>query len=446
MDYPFSDQAEKSVLGTMMIDEEAVLVGCASLTENDFYVENNRLVFMAIKTLFDLKSPIDVTTVTDELINTNSLDAVGGVNFLVTLIDGVLKPNMEYYVSILRDKTNLRNLIKLFENQLNDLQSEGVKDVGAYLNDIEQEVLAITRNRRVGDFKSSKEIVQVISEKFYRGSKSKYATQGVKSGFFELDKMTNGWQAGDMIILAARPSMGKSTLALNFAVNAARFSKVPVAFFSLEMTAEQLVERILSFTAHVELSKIRTLDFKNDDLVKFEDGVKKVSNLPIYIDDTPGAKLIDVQAKARQLKSLRNDLGLIVIDYLGLISTNGKYKNDRQQEVAEISRTLKALAREIDVPIIVLSQLSRQAEQRKGEDKRPILADLRDSGAIEQDADMVLFIYREDYYSQDKEVKANPQVKAQILLSKNRNGPTGNIDVMFLKNYTEFNNINHSQD
>ena len=363
MDYPFSDQAEKAVLGTMMMDEEAGLVGCASLSEEDFYVENNRLVFKAIKTLFDLKSPIDVTTVTDELINANNLDAVGGVEFLVTLVDGILKPNMEYYVSILRDKTNLRNLIRLFENQLTDLQGEGVRDVGSYLNDIEQQVLAITRNRRVGEFKSSKEIVHLISENFYRGSKSKYATQGVKSGFFELDKMTNGWQAGDMIILAARPSMGKSTLALNFAVNAARFSKVPVAFFSLEMTAEQLVERILSFTAHVELSKIRTLDFKNDDLVKFEDGVKKVSNLPIYIDDTPGAKLTDVQAKARQLKSLRNDLGLIVIDYLGLITTNGKYKGDRQQEVAEISRTLKALAREINVPIIVLSQLSRQGAQ-----------------------------------------------------------------------------------
>lgn len=442
MDYPFSDQAEKAVLGTMMVDEEAVLVGCASLDTEDFYVESNCLVYKAIRSLYDRKLPIDITTVTDELLNVNNLEAVGGVSFLGSLVEGVLKPNMEYYISILKDKTNLRNLIKLFETQLDIIEKEGISDVATYMNDIENSVLAITRNRRVGDFKSSKDIVKVLQEKFFRGSKNKNKAKGVLSGFFELDEKTNGWQPGDLIILAARPSMGKSTLALNFAVNAARFSRVPVAFFSLEMTAEQLVERVISFTAHVQLTKIRKLEFDADDLVKFEDGVKKVSNLPIYIDDTPGAKLSDIQAKTRKLKSLRSDLGLIVIDYLGLITTSGKYKNDRQQEVAEISRTLKALAREVNVPIIVLSQLSRSAEQRKGEDKRPQLSDLRDSGAIEQDADQVLFIYREDYYSNDKEVRENPQVKAEILLSKNRNGATGIIDVMFAKQYTEFNNIN----
>ncbi|MDY4788080.1 MAG: replicative DNA helicase [Bacilli bacterium] len=443
MDYPFSDQAEKAVLGTMMIEDEAVLVGCATLSDEDFFVDANRQVFKAIFNLHNKKTPVDITTVTDELINTNELENVGGVSFLATLIDGVLKSNMDYYISILKDKTNLRNLIKLFEKELNDLEKNGVGDVAEYLNEIEKEVLTITRNRRVGEFKSTQDIVKVLQEKFFRGSHNKNKVKGVMSGFYDLDKMTNGWQPGDLIILAARPSMGKSTLALNFAVNAARYSKVPVAFFSLEMTAEQLVERIVSFTAHVQLKKIRTLEFDDDDLVKFEDGAKKVSNLPIYIDDTPGARLSDVQAKTRKLKSLRSDLGLIVIDYLGLITTGGKYKNDRQQEVAEISRTLKALAREVNVPIIVLSQLSRQAEQRKGDDKRPILADLRDSGAIEQDADMVLFIYREDYYSNEKEEKEKPQVKAEILLSKNRQGPTGIVDVMFAKQYTEFNNINN---
>lgn len=441
MDYPFSDQAEKAVLGTMMSDEEAVLVGCASLSEEDFYVENNKLVYRAIRSLYDRKLPIDITTVTDELLNVNNLDAVGGVSFLASLVEGVLKPNMEYYISILRDKTNLRNLIRLFETQLSELDKEGVKDVASYLNEVENSVLKITRNRQVGEFKSAKDIVGVLQEKFFRGSKNHNKIKGVLSGFYELDDKTNGWQPGDLIILAARPSMGKSTLALNFAVNAARYSKVPVAFFSLEMTAEQLVERIVSFTAHVQLNKIRKLEFEPDDLVKFEDGAKKVGNLPIFIDDTPGANISDIQAKARKLKSLRNDLGLIVIDYLGLITTSGKY-NSVSETVADISRTLKALAREINVPIIVLSQLSRAAEQRKGEDKRPILSDLRDSGAIEQDADQVLFIYRDDYYSNDKEVKENPQVKAEILLSKNRNGATGIIEVMFAKQYTEFNNIN----
>lgn len=439
---PYSEQAERAVIGSMLMSEEAVLMGVAALTQDDFYLRNNRIIYNAISNVYHNKIAVDITTVTDELVNMMELDTVGGVPALVSITDEVISTNIDYYITILRDKKNLRDLLNYFNTTVEGFSETAISNVAEYMANIEKNILTITRDSQVGGFQKSKDIVSVIQEQFSNAkAKTGGNYSGISSGFKELDDKTDGWQKGNLIILAARPSMGKSALALNFATNAAKINKVPVAIFSLEMPAEHLVQRMISSVAHVPLENIRKINFEGDDLVKFESGCKKIAGYPIYIDDTPGAKLIDIQAKARKLKSLRPELGLIMIDYLGLITSGSgtkKQQDNRQQEVADISRALKALAREIDTPIIVLSQLSRQAENRKGEDKRPMLSDLRDSGAIEQDADAVLFIYRDDYYSKDKEEKDKPVVEAELLLSKHRNGPTGIINLMFYKQYTQF--------
>jgi replicative DNA helicase len=439
LSYPYSEQSEKAALGAMLMSEESVILAMSSLDVEDFYVPNNRLIFQAVKKVYDRQVAIDVTTVTDELVAMNELDNVGGVAQLVALTEGVLTTNIQYYIDIIREKTNLRAFVDLINKVSLDFQDSGIEDSSEYLDNVERQITAISRNRKVGEFQTSEEVVKRINERFYRDSVRTKRIGGVESGYRDLDKITDGFQKGDMVILAARPSMGKTALALNLVINAARIEQKPIAVFSLEMPAEAIVQRMISASANVNSDSIKTMNFTTDEIVRFEDGLKKVANYEIYIDDTPGARLMDIQTKARKLKSQRPDLAMVVIDYLNLITLGRVSKNDnRQQEVSEISRGIKALARELELPVICLAQLSRGVEKRQ-QNRRPILSDLRESGAIEQDADIVMFIHREDYYEVSDESYNKDTSSAELILSKHRNGPTGIVNLMFLKQFSLFN-------
>jgi replicative DNA helicase len=439
LSYPYSEQSEKAALGAMLMSEESVILAMSSLDIEDFYVPSNRITFKAIKKVYERKVAVDVTTVTDELVAMNELDNVGGVAQLVALTEGVLTTNIQYYVDIIREKTNLRSFVDLINKVSEDFQDSGIENSSEYLDNVERQITAISRNRKVGEFQTSEEVVKRINERFYRDSVRTKRIGGVESGYKDLDKITDGFQKGDMVILAARPSMGKTALALNLVVNAARIERKPVAVFSLEMPAEAIVQRMISASANVNSDSIRTMNFSTDEIVRFEDGLKKVANYEIYIDDTPGARLMDIQTKARKLKSQRPELAMVVIDYLNLITLGRVSKNDnRQQEVSEISRGIKALARELELPVICLAQLSRGVEKRQ-QNRRPILSDLRESGAIEQDADIVMFIHREDYYEVTDESYNKDTSAAELILSKHRNGPTGIVSLMFLKQFSLFN-------
>lgn len=444
LDLPYSEQAERSTLGAMILSQAALLLAIASLNEEDFYVPKHQVIFKAIRLVHQHAIPVDVTTVTEELMNLNEIEYVGGVFYLTELCEGVLTSNIETYVDLLKEKANLRNLLVYLNTTLNNFQEKNIEDVAVFLNDFEKRILDITRNRRVGAFQSAKNYVDMIKQKFYEQSTQTRRLGGVSSGYADLDRITNGWQNGDLIVLGARPSIGKTSLALNLAFNAAKNENKPVAIFSLEMPGEHLVQRMISFVAHIELEKLRTLRFDQEDLVRFENGARKLEKVDIFIDDTPAARIIDIQAKARKLKSLHEDLCLVIIDYLTLITPgSGKRFENRQIEVAEISRNLKALARELNVPVIALSQLSRLVERR--EDKRPILSDLKESGAIEQDADIVLFLHREDVQDKEKEDKKKA-IPIELHIAKHRNGALGVVELMFFKPYTEFNSSLHEDD
>lgn len=442
IEYPYSEQAERATLGTMMVDEDSLKIALSSLVEDDFYVPNNRLIFRCMNHLSQRQLPVDITTITDDLVSMNKLEEIGGVSALVDLCEGVVTTNSEYYIGILKEKKNLRDLLDLINRVVKDFSDSNIGDSSEYLDDLEKKVVEIARNRKIGDFETSESVLSKIYEKF-RSSINKKVTTGVPSGFGDLDKITNGFQKGDMVVLAARTSMGKTALALNFALNAARDTKQPIAIFSLEMPAEQLVKRMISTSSYLESDKLRDFKLNNEDLIKFQDGIKKIGSYEIYIDDTPAARLIDIQSKARKLKSQRDNLAMIVVDYLGMITLQGKSKpENRVQEVSELSRGIKAMARELNVPVICLAQLSRNVEKRGG-DKRPMLSDLRESGAIEQDADVVLFIYRDDYYDHSEDAKKKESVPAELIIAKHRNGATGMVKLVFTKKYGEFRSMTY---
>lgn len=437
---PHSEQAERATLGSMILDSSLARDGVTSLSQEDFYFPNYRKIFLAIKNIVANNRPIDTTTVTDELVNRMELDQIGGVKALIELCEGIISTsNFEYYVNILKDKTSLRNILKFMEETVSSWQEEDIGDIGSYMQMVEDGVLAVTRGRRVGDFRSSLEIIQLINERIATEMGQNISLSGVTSGYPSMDEYTNGFQKGDLIILAARPSVGKTALALNFALNAAKKGGT-VGIFSLEMPSEQLMYRMLSSVSTIHMNKLRTLKFEGDEYVKLDDAFRKLSRYNMYVDDTAGARLSDIQAKARKLKSSKPDLQLIVIDYLGLITMGPGYKSEnRQLEVSEISRSLKALARELEVPIISLSQLSRSVEQRK--DQKPMLSDLRDSGSIEQDADMVLLIYRKDYQKEEEnkgQEDPDSVSEVEIHIAKHRNGRTGYVNLSFIKGFSLF--------
>jgi replicative DNA helicase len=417
----------------MLLDKDAVISALEALKEDSFYREDDKAVFNAISSLYSKSEPIDLITVSKELTETDNLDKVGGVEFLVSLQEKVpTTTNVDSYIKIVEEYAMRRNLIKT-SNELISLGYDDTEETEKIVDMAEKKVFELTQNKSTKGYNSIKDVLVSSIAELEKLYNQKGKLSGITTGFIDLDKMTSGLHNSDLLILAARPAMGKSAFAINIATNAAIKANLPVVIFNLEMSKEQVVNRILCSEAMVDSNKLRTGQLEEDDWMKIATASGVLSNAPIYIDDTPGISIMEIRAKCRKLKMEKN-IGLIVIDYLQLITASSSKKNSsREQEISEISRSLKILAKELDVPVIALSQLSRSAEKRQ-DDKRPMLSDLRESGAIEQDADIVMFIYREDYYVPDTPLKN----VAEIIFAKHRGGSTGTVKLRWLGNYTKF--------
>ncbi len=431
---PHDTEAEQAVLGSMLTDQDAVLDAIEVLKPEDFYREDNKYIYEAILNLYNKAEPIDIITVKSELISMKKFEVVGGFEYLGVLPDKVpLVANAERYIKIVEEKSLLRQLIKA-SNELIDLGYAQNEDVEVIMDQAEKKIFDIMQGKNQRGFSVIKDVLIESFAEIEKLYNQKEPITGVPTGFADLDYKTAGLHNSDLILIAARPAMGKSAFALNIAANAAINAKVPVVLFNLEMSKSQLVNRMLCSEAMVDSNKIRTGKIEEEDWTKLATALGPLSEAPIYIDDTAGISVAEIRAKCRKLK-LEKNIGLIVIDYLQLIQGSGKRNSSREQEISEISRSLKIMAKELDVPVIALSQLSRAAEQRQ--DHRPMLSDLRESGAIEQDADIVMFLYRDDYYNPDSEKKNI----AEVILAKHRSGSTGTVELLWMGNYTKFANI-----
>ncbi len=431
---PHDLEAEQAVLGSMLTDKEAVIAAVEFLKPEDFYREDNKIIYEAMLNLYNKSESIDIITVKEELVLLGKLEQVGGIEYLAVLPDKVpLSSNAEKYVRIVEEKSLLRKLIKA-SNDIVAMGYAGTEEVDYVMEEAEKRIFEIMQNKNQKGYTPIKDVLVDTFAELERLYNQKEAITGIPTGFADLDYKTAGLHKSDLILIAARPAMGKSALALNMAVHAALKANVPVAVFNLEMSKEQVVNRMLCSEAMVDSNKIRTGKIDEDDWVKLATALGPLSEAPIYIDDTAGITITEIRAKCRKMK-LEKNIGLIIIDYLQLVQGSGKKNSSREQEISEISRSLKILAKELNVPVIALSQLSRAAEQRT--DHRPMLSDLRESGAIEQDADIVMFLYRDDYYNQDTEKKNI----AEVILAKHRAGSTGTVELLWLGNYTKFANI-----
>ena len=431
---PHDIEAEQAVLGSMLTDKDAVIEALEVLRKEDFYREDNKTIFEAIFNLYNRAEPIDIITVKDELVSMGKFEAVGGLEYLAILPDKVpLVSNADRYVKIVEEKSILRNLIKA-SNDIVSLGYAETEEVDSIMDLAEKRIFEITQKKNAKGYTPIKDILVESFAELERLYNQKTPITGIPTGFADLDYKTAGLHNSDLILVAARPAMGKSAFVLNIATNAALKANVPVVIFNLEMSKEQLVNRMLCSEAMVDSNKVRTGKIEEDDWVKLATALGPLSEAPIYIDDTPGISIMEIRAKCRKLK-LEKNIGLVIIDYLQLVQASNKRNASREQEISEISRSLKILAKELDVPVIALSQLSRAAEQRQ--DHRPMLSDLRESGAIEQDADIVMFLYRDDYYNENSEKKNI----AEITLAKHRGGSTGTVELLWLGNYTKFVNI-----
>lgn len=428
---PQNLEAEQAVLGAILLQAEALITVMERVQDDDFYDPRHRFIYESMVQLGEENQPVDLVTLTARLQDKQQLEDIGGVSYLAKLANAVpTAANVDYYAQIIEEKSMLRRLIRTATQIVNNGYA-GSDEVGDLLSDAERKILEISNRRTGSGFIAIKDVLMEVFERVEFLNMQKGGTTGIPSGFTDLDKMTAGFQRSDLIIVAARPSVGKTAFALNVAQNVGVRAKETVAIFSLEMSAAQLVQRIVCAESNVDATRMRTGNLENDDWEKLTMAIGALSEADIYIDDTPGVTVADIRAKCRRLKKEKG-LGMILIDYLQLISGRGKAGENRQQEVSEISRTLKQIARELEVPVIALSQLSRGVEQRQ--DKRPMMSDLRESGSIEQDADIVAFLYRDDYYNQDSEKKNI----IEIIIAKQRNGPVGTVELVFLKNYNKF--------
>ena len=438
---PASIEAEKSVLGAILLDNLAYNEAAETLKADDFYLDSHRRLFSRITDLMETGRPVDIITLTEELSKKKEVESVGGVAYISSLTDGLpRRPSIAQYVRIVRDKALLRSLIHACSAAMSRAadQAEPAEEI---IDATESAIFQISENRIGQGFLGIPDIVKQsfgsIDALYERGRR----ITGLETYYDKLDEMTSGLQPSDLIIIAARPSMGKTAFAINIAENAAVRGKKVVGVFSLEMSREALVLRMLSSQAHVDSQKLRSGFLSRDDRQKLVSALSALAEAPIFIDDTPGIALTEMRAKARRLMQQHGQLDLIVVDYLQLMSGGGgkRYEN-RTQEVSAVSRGLKALAKELRVPVVALSQLSRAPESRGKGEQRPQLSDLRESGSIEQDADVVAFIFREEYYLRD-EVPPELEGVAEIIIAKQRNGPTGSLKLAFLKNSTRFENM-----
>lgn len=433
---PFAEEAEAGIISAMFKDREVIQDIVQLVRDTDFYKPENAILFKAILEIDESGQSVDLVTMTNKLRKENLLEKAGGVFYLGQIAAAPSTVyNVKQYAKIVQEKSTMRQLIRISEGIRNRCFDDA-EPVERILDDAERLVLDISKQRQRNDVTRVDEIVPTNLEKIEEAAKQEDEITGIPSGFIDLDHMTNGWQRSDLIILAARPAMGKTALCLNMAANAAIDYHYPVAIFSLEMSKEQLVMRMLAAAARIDQKRLRTGQLNPDEWGAFLQKIGPLTSAPIYIDDTPAITIRELRAKARRLQSREGDLGLILVDYLQLMGGSGNSEN-RQQEVSEISRSLKALARELNVPIIALSQLSRTVEQTK--DKRPQLSHLRESGSLEQDADIVLFIHREEYYNEDTDRRGI----ADVIIAKHRNGPTGTVELAFQNELTRFDNLIH---
>lgn len=431
---PHDLEAEQAIIGSMLTDIDAVISAIEILKEEDFYREDNKAIYTAILNLYNRAEPIDIITVKSELESMGKFEQVGGLEYLAELPEKVpTTANAMKYIKIVEEKSTLRRLIKT-ANEIIELGYSPTEDVEDIMEGAEKKIFNIMQEKNQKGYAPIKDVLVESFTKLEELYNRKQHITGVPSGFTELDYRTAGFHGSELILIAARPAMGKTAFALNIATNAAVKANVPVAVFSLEMSKEQLVNRILCSESMVDSNKVRTGKLEEDDWTKLAGAIGPLSEAEIFIDDTPGINITEIRAKCRKLK-LEKNIGMVVIDYLQLIQGSNKRGGSREQEISEISRSLKILAKELDVPVIALSQLSRAAEQRP--DHRPMLSDLRESGAIEQDADIVMFLYRDDYYNQDSDKKDI----AEIIIAKHRGGSTGTVELLWLGSYTKFVNL-----
>ena len=430
---PHSPEAEQSVIGSMLMDSEAIMAASDLITGDDFYQKQYGILFDTIVELYNEGQPVDLITLQNRLKQKDVPPEVAGLEFAKDLLSSVYtSTNVRYYAKIVHDNAMLRKLIRANEDIANTCYS-GKESVEEIFSDTEKRIFDIVQQNTSGEFVPIKDVVLNALDKIELASKTKGNVTGLPTGFIDLDYKTAGFQPSDLILIAARPSMGKTALVLNIAQYMAFKENITAAVFSLEMSKEQLVNRLLSLESRVDSQSIRTGNLSDEDWSKLIEGAGVIGGSNLIIDDTPGISVTELRSKCRKYK-LEHNLGIIIIDYLQLM-TGSKHAESRQQEISDISRSLKAIARELNVPVVALSQLSRAVEQRP--DHRPMLSDLRESGAIEQDADVVMFIYRDDYYNKDT---AKPNV-AEIIIAKQRNGPIGTIELAWLPQYTKFANM-----
>lgn len=439
---PWSEEAEISVLSAMLIDGDAVARAVEMLDDSSFYREGNRRVFRAMLRLYSRGEVIDVVTLSDELKSAGELEGAGGMSYLARLVDAVpTAANIEYHCRILKDKSVLRKLIDASTDIIQDAYGAPAGEVEDTLDRAEQRIFQIAQSSERQGFVWIKEILWPTFERIEELQRSPGSVTGIASGYPDLDNMTAGFQPGDLVVVAGRPSMGKTALALNFAQHAAIEQDVSTAIFSLEMSKESLVQRLLCAEGRVDSGRLRRGRLQDDEYARLATAAGHLNTAPIWIDDSPAITALEVRAKARRLAAETN-LGLLVVDYLQLMAGPRNVEN-RQQEISAISRSLKAVAKELNIPVIALSQLSRGPEQRT--DKRPLLADLRESGAIEQDADVVMFVYREEAYRKDGDMLDDKgeslEGQAELIVGKQRNGPTGTVRLYFHKTYTLFESL-----
>ncbi|HOP65610.1 MAG TPA: replicative DNA helicase [Bacilli bacterium] len=433
---PQNLEAEMAVLGSAFLAVPAKDKICEELNGDMFYLDKHQKIFAAIKELYEEGIPLDITTLKEKLSKRKTLEASGGMEYLSEIIDSVATAsNIEYYINIIKDKYLLRSIINVSTDIITDVY-ESKEAVNEIVDKADKEFSNVIKNRRTGEFVKISEVLRKTQDNLERLAKNKSDVTGLATGFYSLDKVTSGLQPHDLIILAGRPSMGKTALGLNLATNVALNNDKAVAIFSLEMGAEQLVTRMIGAVGGIDMNKLRTGRLEHNDWKRVNEAISELADAKLYIEDASGMTVSEIRAKCRRLANSEDGLSLVIIDYLQLIAGSARYAGQRQQEVSEISRALKTLAMELHIPIIALAQLSRSPELR--ENKRPNLSDLRESGSIEQDADIVAFLYRDDYYNKTQET--SPNSVTELIIGKHRNGATGTIKLLFERNMSNFRN------
>lgn len=434
---PQNLEAEMAVLGCSFLTNYALDKVCEELDSDMFISEPNRRIFDAIKSLHQSKIPLDSATVKNEIEKKGSINLIGGIEYLSEVIDSVITAaNVDYYIDIVREKALRRKLIDV-TNAITSSAYDEEENTNDLIDDAERKIFSVTKARKAGEFKTIGEVMRSTQQELERLAKNQNEITGIPSGFYDLDKLTSGFHPNELIILAARPAMGKTAFGLNLAVNAAQKTEKAVAIFNMEMSAEQLALRMIAAAGGIEQNKLKTGRLEHNDWKKVNEAMSELGDTNLYIEDSSGMTISEIRAKCRRLATQEKGLGLVVIDYLQLITGSAKYEGNRQQEVSEISRSLKTMAMELKIPVIALAQLSRSVELR--ENKRPIMSDLRESGSIEQDADIVAFLYRDDYYNKPAGDSSNVSI-TELIIGKHRNGGTGTIELLFERDMSNFRN------